>query len=370
MLYICETCKYSSQKKSNFDKHLLTNKHLTLMSYVNGSKNGLLQKACRSSGKIQKVATFDKYICKFCQNAYSTSRSMSKHMKACQIRTSILDKYDDLKEKYDLVVSDKERLEEKCEELYSKYNESRDDLIVNLKRYKPNPNLYTFVDGNFLDTLPLEKIKPDEVPQLEFLKKILKMKDGDLELCEVSQHHILHETSDEFVGKFLVKKYQNKDKSKQQFFNTDYSRLTYLVRDLVNGVPTWRIDKKGVIVSDKVIDPILEFLRDHLSDFSQKYLNMSMKKYEHKEFIERNHRLLKMITNIDNGTTRKKILQYIASFFRHDKDPLKKPTTKMIKEKKKKRNKGIKKSVKKNIKKQPKSKAKTKSTKKSKKKLQ
>jgi hypothetical protein len=213
-------------------------------------------------------------------------------------------------------------LQERCNELFDKYDESRDELVESLKTFKPDPGLYTFVKNNHTKTEPLKEIKIRDVPELMFLKKILDAKDGELELCEVVQHHILHSTLNGFVGDYLVDEYQESDKSKQKFFNTDYSRLNYLVRDLVNDVPTWRIDNKGVIITTKIIDPILDYMRKHLSKYSQKYLKMTMKKYSHSEFIERNHRLLKVITHIDNGLLAKKILKYIAPFFRHDKEAL------------------------------------------------
>lgn len=331
----CEYCNYTTTRKSSYDKHVETDKHFKNVKLYEDKMKKLQMKAHLCSNDTPNIAKPQSSItqvggfcyCIYCGNYYKYSKNLSRHLKNCKSKSNLLIKYNKLLEEVDMLRSDKEKLEVRCNELHHKYDESRDnlltakdDLISSLKTYKPTPGLFSFVKGNHHKTKPLQEIKTRDVPELSFLKPILDTKDGELELCEIVQHHILHCTFDGFVGNYLVDEYQETDKTKQKFFNTDFSRLTYLVRDLVNNVPTWRKDNKGVIVSAKIIDPILEYMRKHLTKHSQKYLKMSMKKYSHSEFIERNHRLLKVIKHIDDGSLSKKILKYIAPFFRHEVD--------------------------------------------------
>jgi hypothetical protein len=70
--YCCESCNYSTSRKSNYEKHLSTDKHKI-------SKNGNLE--------IAKVADFDTYEhkCNYCKQSYKTNSGLWKHTKRCKI---------------------------------------------------------------------------------------------------------------------------------------------------------------------------------------------------------------------------------------------------------------------------------------------
>ena len=70
--YCCESCNYSTSRKSNYEKHLSTDKHKI-------SKNGNLE--------IATVADFDTYEhkCNYCKQSYKTNSGLWKHTKRCKI---------------------------------------------------------------------------------------------------------------------------------------------------------------------------------------------------------------------------------------------------------------------------------------------
>jgi hypothetical protein len=71
--FICELCDYFTCKKSNFIKHLSTDKHKK-------AKNGNQKVA-----KVAKVAEnlINNYICEFCNQYYNTNSGLWKHNKKC-----------------------------------------------------------------------------------------------------------------------------------------------------------------------------------------------------------------------------------------------------------------------------------------------
>ena len=74
-VFECNICKYITDKKCNFDKHILTRKH----SLATSSK---------------KVA--NEYVCNFCEKVYINRTSLWKHKKTC---TNInIDKNDEIEE--------------------------------------------------------------------------------------------------------------------------------------------------------------------------------------------------------------------------------------------------------------------------------
>lgn len=338
MAHVCTFCNYSTLRRDHYNKHLTTKKHLQKVHThtVSKKKVGTERTITDYNGpKVGDSEDENKLICRFCKSRFKHLRSLNRHADKCRDRYMIIDKYDKICEDYEILKANNELLMEKYDQLMDKYDDSRDEVIDVLKTTNNGSSQgnFSFVKDKFLTTPPLKEIRESEVPQLEFLKKVLDEKNGEIELCEILQHHNLHKTTPGYFGDFFVGRYQRDDKSEQQFFNTDYSRLTYLVRDLVDDMPVWRVDNKGVILSRKIIIPILDYIRKHLEKYTQKYFDATMDKYQYEEFIERNHRLLQVMTNIDDGSLNTKILKYIASHFKFDKDIIIGKSKKMIKRK-------------------------------------
>ena len=68
MRFHCEFCDYFTSRKSNFDKHCLTGKHL---SCYNGNP------------KVAKVAKVAKFTCQGCGQHYKSKGGLWKHLKKC-----------------------------------------------------------------------------------------------------------------------------------------------------------------------------------------------------------------------------------------------------------------------------------------------
>lgn len=66
--YICKECDYTTSRKSSYDKHLLTKKHL--------QNTGL-----SAVQKLPKVAKL--YVCENCDNEFQTRGGLRKHKKKC-----------------------------------------------------------------------------------------------------------------------------------------------------------------------------------------------------------------------------------------------------------------------------------------------
>jgi ribosomal protein L37AE/L43A len=72
--YCCEKCNYNTQRKSNFDNHLLSAKHLM---EVNGSNIK------------QKLS--NKYCCENCNKIYQTHAGLWKHSKNCNFKDNTIE---------------------------------------------------------------------------------------------------------------------------------------------------------------------------------------------------------------------------------------------------------------------------------------
>ena len=71
--FYCQACDYNTERKSSFDKHLLTAKHI---QETNGNKK--LRKSCNDDKSSQKT-----YSCEYCGKILKTRSGLWKHSKIC-----------------------------------------------------------------------------------------------------------------------------------------------------------------------------------------------------------------------------------------------------------------------------------------------
>ena len=79
MEYKCECCNYVTNKKYNYDKHLLSNKH----KLIEGKSVGVKSKS-KVSPKVainNPYLNEDNYSCKYCGQKYKHKQSVTKHIK-------------------------------------------------------------------------------------------------------------------------------------------------------------------------------------------------------------------------------------------------------------------------------------------------
>ena len=95
--YYCELCDYTCSKKYNWDKHILTARHL---KQVDGTNLEI-----KSGKKWQKVAN---YLCEKCNKEFQTSSGLWKHKQKCKTLTTNNDDIADDDDDYDdTIINDK-----------------------------------------------------------------------------------------------------------------------------------------------------------------------------------------------------------------------------------------------------------------------
>ena len=67
--YVCENCNYSTFKKSDYEKHLRTQKHKNRVLEISGNE------------KVAKVA--EKLICPKCERVFKSNSGLWKHNQTC-----------------------------------------------------------------------------------------------------------------------------------------------------------------------------------------------------------------------------------------------------------------------------------------------
>ena len=79
MDFICDCCNYQTKVKANYNKHLLTEKHIK----VSQKLAQISPKLAMVSQKLAEISheTTTLFKCKYCEQGYKHKSSLSKHIK-------------------------------------------------------------------------------------------------------------------------------------------------------------------------------------------------------------------------------------------------------------------------------------------------
>jgi hypothetical protein len=80
-----------------------------------------------------------------------------------------------------------------------------------------------------------------------------------------------------YISNIIVKAYKKDDPAEQTFWASDVSRLIYIVRSTFNQKDEWVYDKKGAMIKESIIDPLL----DEVYNIIVKYYKYMQKRYLH-----------------------------------------------------------------------------------------
>lgn len=122
-----------------------------------------------------------------------------------------------------------------------------------------------------------------------------------------------------YLGDIIVKHYKKKDPKQQSIWNSDSTRLTYIVRELFNEKKIdWLVDKKGIKTTNYIIKPFLKHIEELVRWYMKAKTKFDRKTATTKE-LEANFSNLtacsEIIESIEKKTLATEILKYIAPYF-------------------------------------------------------
>ena len=149
--------------------------------------------------------------------------------------------------------------------------------------------------------------------------KMLDMREDNL--METLDYHDRKKTLHKFIGDFIVTVYKEEDIKLQSVWVSDSSRLTYIVRQLLNDEPKWVVDKTGRILLATVIKPFLEHLRGHINKTAKEPVKTD---YPHRmdyyKAIKVYGGVVVLGGEMTEGNLADRIVRYIAPLLILDKD--------------------------------------------------
>ena len=157
VLYECAICSYNTIRKNQYQRHLMTKKHITRVEIQNSKnvqhakKNNephkVLDFKCVCGKEFSREDNFrrhckyycnvnkEKFICQFCGKSYSTNFNLNKHIKKCKKKPDMEDnvtikEYKNLFDSMykELLISNKNLVEEKDKRIED-HEKSKNEII-------------------------------------------------------------------------------------------------------------------------------------------------------------------------------------------------------------------------------------------------
>jgi hypothetical protein len=313
MKYNCNSCSYSTNDASNWSKHKNTKRHLKKVQYNNNSKIDTqgdthtdtqvdIQADTEISAKVLSVEKEkNKYLCPHCSEAFCYKSGLYRHMKhrCVNVRETKTDK--------ELIVSLRKELDNRFIEsindlrehnkfLQSIVEKSENTTNEAIKTVKTSVNALAYVTANFTNAPLLSPI-----PNYSQIKKYC----GEKPIGKVIADLYADDRLIKYLGEVLVQYYKKEDPHEQSLWNSDCSRLSYLIRIAINERPSWITDKKGVQLKDHIIKPLLDFIEKEILDLMKNRNNT----------IDTIYSCSKLLIDIRNSVISDDLIKYLAPYF-------------------------------------------------------
>ena len=120
-------------------------------------------------------------------------------------------------------------------------------------------------------------------------------------------------------GISLLNYTKKNDPENQSIWNTDDTRLTYLIKELVNNKSSnWMVDRKGHKTTTYIIKPLLARIKEMLMEYHLTYgiPKVTCNSVEMEFMLDNSKKIMEIINDIDDGVTSKDILKHISSYLK------------------------------------------------------
>jgi hypothetical protein len=307
--YKCTDCNYATCDKSNFLKHNLTQKHLSKVD--ENTKVLLNDTQMKPNDTIKKM----QYQCIYCINEFSTASSLARHQKACGAKHNLENSYKTELDKYKFKVKEMAKSKKKDTELKKQMQNEitylKSQIQISGSVIKTSVSALAYVAKNYNDAPRLTKM--DNYAYITHDDE-----NDEFDLLETIFDNYRDKLLEQYLGNIIVLAYKKNNPAEQSVWNSDTTRLTYLVKDIINKKTDWTVDKKGIKTTKYIIDPLLSYIRTLLSKYIDDNCLENFVTEPYMKFKKRTDNLqtvAEIITIISNETLAEQILKYIAPHF-------------------------------------------------------
>jgi len=236
MKYKCQHCKYESNDKSNYNKHLRSMAHT-------------IQQKTQKNIDPENLDD-SKFIC-VCERKFKYASGLSKHKKLCIVANE--------QTEIQILKSELERMKK----MQENGNEMLKEILVQNKQHVThnttyNISVHNYAKKNYSNAPPLKG--PTDFAKLTY-------EDNSDLASQLTKYYNMNRLP-KFLGMFIIRYYKKDNPNDQSLWSTDQSRVNYTVKELPkNGKSLWKRDQNGEKIKERVIKPLLK----HITEYINKY---------------------------------------------------------------------------------------------------
>ncbi|ARF11999.1 zinc finger protein [Klosneuvirus KNV1] len=234
--FVCETCNYSTDDKSNYNKHMKSTKHYKKSIQV-----------VKTEHIVNHKKSPKDYNCQFCKRIFTTSSNLTRHERVCAGK--VIEKKElELELKY----KDKE-----LENAHKKINELEKALRTTKTAPTYNISIRKLIQTSYPDAPCLA--------QLDHYSIIHE--DDEIDLTQDLIYYQKKNILDKYLGDIIIKYYKKENPEDQSIWSTDSARLNYIIKELMaSNRSQWSEDLKGLKIKHYIIEPLLNYIKDYIND--------------------------------------------------------------------------------------------------------
>lgn len=329
--YECNLCNYLTKNKSDLTKHLKTKKHIEILtkktnnisdkllppihlSYTSHTNSSSTQIHSNSTVTPHKSEKKYSYICSYCASSFSRSDSLTRHDRTCNKKKN---KVSELTAQVKHYMNENKYIKDEKDHYKDEATYYKNMLMEAGGLVKKSVSALTYSIKNYDDAPTIKTIEVDKIdsfknPNKQMMEDILSM--------------YKHKTLNKHLGDAILKIYKKDTPGNQSIWNTDDTRLTYLVKELLsNKSSNWIVDKKGIKTIGYLITPLLTYIKTLTISYQENYgipephqINVELDM-----ILENNKKIIELVNDIDDGILSKDILKYISTHLRFNDNSLK-----------------------------------------------
>jgi hypothetical protein len=295
----CMFCLYSTLKKTDYNKHITTNKHLKNVDEYNRKNNN-------NENSIQINQT-----------------SIQLNQDLNQNKLDIIDSNQKLYMQQDnefkqQILEQNEELRKKIEQLERVNNQNTNKIVKEARALKKS--ILTILNTNFKDTPSIDYIKEDEFKnELESEYKC-KLDDPNNKLFMRIFNDYENKRLIETLSNLILKVIKKEDQKLQSVFNIDSSRGNYATKI----EDYWLNDKSGLQLKKYTLEMVIKYMLNILDKFRLTLVGIRKENIK-KPCIEKSDFLMKYSTLLLelnsfllNTNTHKKVILFMCPELRLD----------------------------------------------------
>lgn len=353
-IWKCKCCDYDTDRKNDYNKHINTNKHKKKLNKLN--EQIIMCELCNC--KFINVDEFNKHL----NSQLHLSQYNTSNRQVAFFQNELLQQNNDINEKLLDEISIIKKQFEDYNIKYAKLEEANSTLMEALKNSletnkttaeavktsseaavtsaeaaatatktaNKSMNALTFLRQNYKDAPPIPLLKQDVFTKVanETYRNEPNNENSKKSLEEIIILHHAGKTLIGFLGDTIVDIYTNKNSKKQSIWNSDVSRLTFLIKNVLNenAKSEWIQDKKGIYTKKFIIQPMLNVISNSLTKYidetneyvDQKTLQIRISKKEEcqiQDLLSKTQIASELNNLIISKKIHNDILKYIAPYF-------------------------------------------------------